>query len=241
MNLKDNSKILLDNRTIFEQNLCTLYNLRPKETFEFKGTERSTSYNLKNNKKVNVEDIINKIQSLNAAIIVACYSYFESCFETLILDNLSLENLNKEQERIVTKYIDDVIKLSNIEKYEKEFQLVNGTSLKDLFTKNEMDNYEVIKELYTLRHLIIHGSTSKRVYIESENKTFGRFVLDENNNEIQRLITFIKNQTKVDIHNNQYSLGLILLNSQLVDILFESTKIITSKFNSKIKNKFKVI
>lgn len=79
----------------------------------------------------------NILPAINASLVIQGFSLFEASFERLLIDKLNTENLTGIQEKVMMKYIDDVIKLSNEERLASEFKFITGENLKTFFSQDE--------------------------------------------------------------------------------------------------------
>lgn len=166
MEKKETSKVLYDSINFFQKNIDALYALRPKCRVHFTYNGRvAFNFTIDNITIDEFEGMRNILPAINASLVIQGFSLFEASFERLLIDKLNTENLTGIQEKVMMKYIDDVIKLSSEERLASEFKFITGENLKTFFLQDEYKMYELIKTCYTLRHLLVHGSATKRVMV----------------------------------------------------------------------------
>ena len=232
----ENLKLLKNNITFFYNNLTTLISLRPdiKYTFKEKGMVVSQKSNFKMKEGINgFEELIKKEQlqrTLNSAIILNCFSLFESSFEWRLLHELNTKGLSGIQEKIMLKYIDGVIKISSIDNYLKEYRFITGKSLNESLNTDEHMLFNVIKKFYVMRNILIHGSSIKEEFIK-ENQG-GWIKLDKDNEDYHIFFEMIKEKINLGVSYHNFSLDLVLLVNNITDLLLNATLNIANKLST---------
>ncbi len=235
------AKILWNNIRFFQRNLAILIKLRPKIKVVFSPQQKnSVGLHLEGELCHNdgVTDYIEnhyRLHAFNTSIILNCFSLFEASFERLLLENLNTKNLSGIQEKVMLKYIENVLKLSSHSNYAKEYKFITGKNIKDLFTPEEKYFYQVIDKFYTLRHILIHGSSSKNIIVAQKHG--GAVELDTDDLEYQELVEFIKEKFGIQVPSNRFSLDILLMLNEVTDLLAMATLNISHKLfdNSKFK------
>ncbi len=221
----------MNNIQFYKKNINIFLKLRPDCSANFKWSDKHVSYTFSGLKSNSIDDIelaMDILPALNSSIILNCFSLFEASFESRLLHELDISNLNGIQEKVMTKYIDEIIKLSSEEKYAKEFKFITGNSLNDFFSTDENEKYKTIKAFYQLRNLLIHGSVTKRVIIPFVEG--GKIEMDLDDMEYQKLILLLKDKLEIGIPNKLFILDLLLINNQVTNLLVEAVLTISNKF-----------
>ena len=235
MNSLKKPKLLENNIHFFVNNLISLLKLRPQISFEL--NEHEIDKNVEITASDNSYDIDsfyqiqNEIKALNSAIILNCFSLFEATFEwkLLTVSELNTKGLTGIQERVMQKYINDVIKISSIDNYIKEFKFITGKSIKEYLSENDYKNFLLVKDFYVVRHLLTHGSVSKNVM---EPKDYGGTIeLDTEDKEYQIFLSSLKKRLKINVSNAKLRLEHLLLINGVTDLLLLSVFGLTKSFN----------
>ncbi|MFP5039826.1 hypothetical protein [Parasediminibacterium sp. JCM 36343] len=230
-------KILVNNQSFFYDSLKYMYSLRPKNKYEIRGKLSGVSYSSSPDTSIESGQdfpiILQNIRIINSAIVINCFALFESAFESCLLKNLNTSSLTGVQEKIVSNYINDIIKLSSEVRYAAEFKSITGKRLKDFFSSFEYEKYEIIKEFYLLRNLIVHGSATKQVHINVE--AYSKFEMDLDDKEYQNLVEFIKSKKKIEVSNHLFSLDVMLSCNDIIDMLFVAVITVSAKLTEDVK------
>ena len=239
------AKILDNNITFFVTNLITLLKVRPKIKVTFKNTEKGiVQYQLDG--ELCHEDDFSKyhenhqrLQALNTAIILCCFSLFEASFETLLLTELDTKNLTGIQEKVMLKYIEDIRKVSSHNNYLKEYTFITGKKIKEFFSKEENELHGMIDKYYSLRHLLVHGSSTKSIIIN--HGISGQIELDTDDKEYQEFIDMVKEKLSIKVSSKRLSIETLLLLNEVADLLAYAVLQLSKKLCDNGKRKFKFI
>lgn len=244
----DNKKFkVLENKIqFFIRNLLTYQNLRPKINLVFQNPESGQiAYRLEGDVASPKDDLtgylesIDRLKALNTAIVLNCFSIFEASFEALLLKELDTKNLTGIQEKVMLKYIEGIIRLSSHLNYAKEYKFITGQSIKETLSKNEYQLYELIVKFYTLRHRLVHGSSTKIIFIDKGD--IGQIELDADDVEYQELLNAIKSHLGIKVSSKRLSLDILLSINEVTDLLSFATLTISTKFYSPIGTPFKFV
>lgn len=247
MKSEDKPKLLQNNIGFFYENIISLINMRPKvEFFIIKASDSSIQLSIKGGSanqvsSDNLMQIQQQIKAINSSVILNCFSLFEASIEWRLLNDLTTEGLSGIQEKIMSKYIDNIIRISNIDNYKSEYKFITGKSIGDLFNEAEKKMFTNIEKFYVLRHLLIHGSAMKMVSIHLSNREFIR--LDEDDREYQNLVSLLNLELKLNVSKIHFPIDTLLILNQITDMLFFSTNQVVKKLlhenESKIFKKIK--
>jgi len=239
------AKILDNNITFFETNLITLLKVRPKIKVTFKNTDREIIQYQLDGELCHDDDFSRypenhqRLQAFNTAIILSCFSLFEASFETLLLTELDTKNLTGIQEKVMLKYIEDIRKVSSHNNYLKEYTFITGKRLKEFFSKEENELHAIIDKYYSLRHLLVHGSSTKNIIVN--NGAFGQIELDTDDKEYQEFIEMVKEKLSIKVSSKRLSIEILLLINEVADLLAYAVLQISNKLCDNRKGKFKFI
>jgi len=236
----ENPKLLENNIDFFFCNIRTLLNIRPDIIYSnFKESGTSLTYSSSNSANRDLDDLANDRQilmALNSSIIINCFSLFEASFEWKLLQELNTKGLTGIQEKVMLKYIDEVIKISGIGKYINEYKFLTGLDLKNVFDDDEKKCFLNFNAFYVIRHLLVHGSSTRHIMIPQDNG--GLIRLDDDDKDYQNLVNVLNEKLKLNIPNRFFNLNLLLSINQIADLLIYSTVIITKKLSLGNKAKF---
>jgi hypothetical protein len=236
----ENPKLLENNIDFFYCNIRTLLNIRPDIIYSnFKESGISLSYSSSNSANRDPVELANDRQilmTLNSSIIINCFSLFEASFEWKLLHDLNTKGLTGIQEKVMLKYIDEVIKISSIDKYISEYKFLTGLDLKNVFDDDEKKCFSNFKAFYVIRHLLVHGSSTRHIMIPQDNG--GLIRIDDDDKDYQYLVNVLKENLNLNIPNRFFNLDLLLSINQIADLLIYSTVIITKKLSLGNKAKF---
>ncbi len=226
------TRTLKTNAHLFWENISTLKRLRPELNIVYGDSPNSVTFHLEGNGLSRGNIVIqmekqNELIAYNSSIILNCYSLFESSFESILLKELNTKNLTGIQEKVMLKYIDNILKLSSETKYNEEHKFITGKALSDLFNETEKDFYKTIKIFYLLRHRLIHGSSTKSIFIKGNNG--GQIILDQTDKEYQDLVQYIKTKIELKIPSEFANIEILLLDNRVADLIAEATNIIADK------------
>ena len=236
----ENPKLLENNIDFFFCNIRTLLNIRPDIIYSnFKESGTSLTYSSSNSANRDLDDLANDRQilmSLNSSIIINFFRLFEASFEWKLLHDLNTKGLTGIQEKVMLKYIDEVIKISGIGKYINEYKFLTGLDLKNVFDDDEKKCFLNFNAFYVIRHLLVHGSSTRHIMIPQDNG--GLIRLDDDDKDYQNLVNVLNEKLKLNIPNRFFNLNLLLSINQIADLLIYSTVIITKKLSLGNKAKF---
>lgn len=242
MSEKKPAKILENNFSFFRTNVVTLIGLRPKIKMVFKNTHREmVQFQLEGEV---IEDFdrymenTNRLKAFNTAIVLNCFSMFEASYETLLLNELDTKNLSGIQEKVMLSYIEHILRLSSYDKYAKEYKFISGNHIRKLLSEEEYQLYQTIGKFYTLRHLLVHGSSSKAVIHVSGNG--GQIELDTDDLEYQKLIDMLKKRLDIKVSPKRLTLDILLSINEVTDLLTLATLTISNKFLENSNYRLKV-
>lgn len=217
--MADSNKLLHSNIGFFRNNLLAYYSLRPDLKVKFKKQKNSGfSYTYENFKSGDIEEfekIENSLIAINSAIILNCFAMFEASFEAHLLHELNTEGLSDIQEKVMQKYIENVIKLSSEAHLSKEFKFLSNKPISEFLSAKELELYQFIKSFYVVRHALIHGSTSKKVLVNKMS-----IELDTDDIEYQKLVDILLDKFKLEIPKKWFTINLILVSNEIIDHLF---------------------
>ena len=246
MESEDKPKLLQNNIGFFYENIISLINMRPKvEFFIKKASNSSIQFSVEGGSagQVNLDNFMQikqQIRAINSSAILNCFSLFEASMEWRLLNDLTTEGLSGIQEKIMSKYIDNIIRISNIDNYKSEYKFITGKSMGDLFNEAEKKMFTNIEKFYVLRHLLIHGSAMKMVIHVSNGESIR---LDEDDREYQNLVSLLNLELKLNISKTFFPIDTLLTLNQVADMLFFSTNQVVKKLlhenESKIFKKIK--
>lgn len=247
MESEDKPKLLQNNSHFFYENIISLINMRPKvEFFIKKASNSSIQFSVEGSSagQVNSDNLMQiqqQIRAINSSVILNCFSLFEASMEWRLLNDLTTEGLSGIQEKIMSKYIDNIIRISNINNYKSEYKFITGKSIDNLFNEAEKKMFTNIEKFYVLRHLLIHGSAMKMVSINVSNGELIR--LDEDDREYQSLVSLLNLELKLNLSKTFFPIDTLLTLNQVTDMLFFSTIQVVQKLSyeneSKIFKKIK--
>lgn len=201
---------------LYLQNILSLMDLRPSKKMRFR-QHNNTIIIEPEPGAIFPEEILDTLCALNSSIVLNSFALFEACFERQLLKGLNTENLSGIHEKVVDKYIEQIIELSSVERYEKEFAFIKDQKLSDFLDETGNQDYEIIRTFYVLRHFLIHGSASKQI-IEIENG-IGNYKNDPSDKKYQKLITFIKSELNLTVSDSSMNLRTILYLNEATDLL----------------------
>ena len=213
--------ILLNNTNLFISNIKVFKKLRPKITFTI-----DRKNNVVSNNAIDVKTILDELRALNSAIILNCFSLFESSYEWRLLHELTTRSLAGIQKRVMSRYIDDIIKISSVDNYSKEYKFITGKSIAEFFSKDEYKLFLLIKDLYLIRNLLVHGSSIKHIKMVGDTLEF-----DDNDNSYKKIINQINKYIDPDISPNLSNLDSWLLSGEFVNFFISSTLTVSKKLS----------
>jgi len=226
----ENEDIIRGNIEIYLSNIEVLRNLRPKVDFNIEAP-LETRKTVFNNNLENYLSCKNKLIALNSSLITNCFSLFESVLEWLLLENLSTKGLSSTQERVMNKYIDDIILISGIHKYKKEYTFITGKDIKERFSPDLKLTFEKIEMFYVVRHLLAHGSAMRNIYIPID-EFGGEIAVSKSDKKYQNFLNMIKNDLEINIPNEHFTLKTILVSNQITDLLIACCEKITNELRT---------
>lgn len=213
--MSDKGKATINGIYFFKANLEELYELRP----------RMQSID---------EKIIRQTNAINTSIVLNCFALFEACLESYLLDKINMKKLDGIHKNIVFRYIKDIIKISSISNYNKEFKFITGTDIKDELDETAFESYKVIVMFYPLRHYLVHGSVTIHDTVRKDNKGI-YFELSSENANYKELLVFLSkkfNKKIADFKNKDpYTL---VFQHETVDLLYEAICVFHKKITEEI-------
>ncbi len=240
MDEKETGNALYYMINFFGKNIQVLNKYRPKVRIVYNkdGTSSSPEGNVQGGIEGYLK-VLDELGAFNTSLVLNCFSLFEASFECRILHGLDIGNLEGIQKSVMLKYIRDVLKLSNINNYAKEFEYITGMSLKEFFTVEEYEYYQIIKSFYVLRHLLSHGSASMNVIIPEGNG--GKIEIDESDSEYQKLLKMLEEKIGIKIANKNMNVDKLLQINDVVSLLIYATYVVSSKFTKDIYYSMKAL
>jgi flagellar motor switch/type III secretory pathway protein FliN len=180
----------------------------------------------------NFLQLIDELRAYNTSIALNCFSLLEASFECYLLHHLDVKNLEGIQKQIMLKHIRDVLKLSNIDNYSKEFEFITSKKLNSFFSTEENECFQLIRSFYVVRNILSHGSAMMAAYIPIEKG--GRIEIDETDKEYIDLLKKLESKLKMKIYNKHMNVRDLMHINDVVDLLVESTFIASAKFTKEI-------
>jgi len=230
MEATEKPKIFLETISFLRKNIDALISIRPKCKVNFSFNGRVTySFTIDElNSAEEFEGVTTILPAINTSLVIQSYSLFEASFERFLLEELNTENLTGIQEKVMAKYIDDVVKLSSENSLAEAFAFITEKKLKDFFSKEEFELYQLIKDCYLLRHLLVHGSSTKRLIVPNDHG--GTILLDPDDTKYVTLMQKLITKFQLPVPREYLSIELLVLESNIVDYLINAVKIISEKF-----------
>jgi hypothetical protein len=81
-------------------------------------------------------------------------------------------------------------------------------TIKEFFSDEQYDAYQIIKTFYVLRHLLAHGSVTKHEFLPG--KTDGKVNLDLDDRKFQELVALLKGWLQLPVPNAFMTLSLLM-------------------------------
>jgi hypothetical protein len=207
-------KVLFSNVYLFVRNIKTLIRLRSKVEMDFLDKDENGKIRYQHNGDLSnysgmaAFNLADDLIAINTAIIMNCFGLFEACYEQLLLSFIKTSKLDSIQERIISKYIDFILKLSSEQNFSKEYFAITNKKIKEILNDEERNYYEGIKIYYIIRNLIAHGSAIRKEF--SKGTIDSKLNLDPDELEYQKFLEFIKNKLKIPMPNESLDLELVL-------------------------------
>lgn len=224
----------------FSKNIIILLKARPKVRMVYSKDGGSFTPEGKVNGGIDeFMHVLDELRAYNTSIVFSCFSLFEASFECYLLHHLDVKNLEGIQKKIMLKHIRDVLNLSNIENYSKEFEFITGKKMNKFLNEDEYENFQFIKNFYIVRNILSHGSAMMTAYIPMGNG--GSIVIDENDTNYVNLLKSIESKITMKIYNKHMKIRDLMHINDVIDLLVESTYITSARFTKEIKYGVKIL
>ena len=197
----------------FKTNVRNLTKLRP----DLYVTPEEKSYKIKGEVSSNEDfkeifnDKFETVFAINTSLILNSTGYFEGFLESILLRKIgNVNDLTGPIFNIVNDYQNQIIRLSSLGDFNKNFQKLFGMKIIDAVSDKEKFNF--IEDFYFIRHLIAHASTIKS---ESFKEGFGTRLI-HTDKQYQQLMNKLKIRYsfKFDINIDFY---MLIVCSNIID------------------------
>lgn len=173
------------------------------------------------------------VRAINTSIILNTTSFFEGFLESILLRKIgSIKGLQNPIKKIVSDYQNQIIRISSIDEFKKQFNKLFGDKLNNILKSNK-DDVDFVEKFYLIRHLVSHGSMIETHLSHPES---GVTLLTHTEPEYIHLMKFLEKRygLKEDINIEYMSL---LLHSEIIDDFSKTAFKIADLLVNELKNR----
>jgi len=87
-----------------------------------------------------------------------------------------------------------------------------------------------LEKFYVIRHYFIHGSAMRNLYIPIDDYG-GEIVVSNSETKYQEFLNMIKNEVKIKIPNENFTIKMVLEQNQITDLPINNSKVIVNAIN----------
>lgn len=219
---------------LFKDNVTILNNLRPDLYLSpsVGGYKFMGEISEQDNFPELCDEYLKTVRAINTSIILNTTSFFEGFLENILLRKIgSIKGLQSPIKKIVSDYQNQIIRISSIDEFKKQFNKLFGDKLNNILKANQ-DDINFIEKFYLIRHLVSHGSMIETHF--SHLKSGGTLVMHTEPEYIYLMKTLGKRYgLKEDINIGYTSL---LLHSEIIDDFSKTTFNLADLLISELKN-----